>query len=320
MVKRGRGTKVVIFLGLLILLIIPLTSAGFFDDFRARITGKAPSQPTNVSVSVTGVNAVTVDVFNNTLTGIVTDPTEDSVNNIEFFVTVTDSDGVNDIDDSATNASFSRAGQPTRTNSSCVLVGDIDANSANFSCTISMYYFYEIGSWNITVFGNDLGNTTAQSNTSQIFQYNELKAIKISPTALTFPSVSPGDINQTSDNDPTLVNNTGNFDVILDNVQINAIDLQGQTISTDFIFAANFSVGIFTGSTVECNTTATVLVNVTDTFINDTILPPGNNSLSNSNSTSGQEQLFYCIQNVPSDISSQTYSTTGLGSWTVKIP
>ena len=318
MVKRGM--KVIIFLGFLILLIVPLISAGFLSDFRARITGELSSRPTNVSVGVTGVNPVTINVFNNTLFDAVTDPADDSVNNIEFWVTVTDTDGVNDINDSATNATFSRTGQPTRTNSSCVLEGDINANSANFSCTISMYYFYEIGSWNITVFGNDLGNTTAQSNTSQIFQYNELKAIKISPTALTFPSVSPGDINQTSDNDPTLVNNTGNFDVILDNVQINAIDLQGQTISTDFIFAANFSVGIFTGSTVECNSTATVLVNVTDTFINDTILPPGNNSLNNQNATSGQEQLFYCIQGVPSAISSQTYSTTGLGSWTVKIP
>ena len=317
MVKRG--IKVIIFVGLLILLILPLASAGFFSDFRARITGELSSQPTNVSVSVTGVNAVTINVFNNTLTGSVTDPTDDSLNNIEFFVTVTDSDGVNDINDSSVNATFSKTGQPTRTNSSCVLVGDIDSNSANFSCTISMYYFYEIGSWNITVFGNDLGNTTAQANTSQIFQYNQLQAIKISPTSLTFPSVSPGDVNQTSDNDPTLINNTGNFDVTLDNVQINAINLAGVTISTDFIFAANFSVGIFTGSTVECNSTATNLVNGTDTFINDTILPPGNNSLSYSNSTSGQEQIYYCIQNVPSSISSQTYSTSTLGSWTVKI-
>ena len=317
MVKRG--VRVIIFLGFLILLIVPLTSAGVFSDLFGKITGEVSSQPTNVSVSVTGINAVTVDVFNNTLTGSVTDPTEDSVNNIEFFVTVTDSDGVNDINDSATNATFSRSGQPTRTNSSCVLVGNLDANSANFSCTISMHYFYEIGSWNITVFANDLGNKTAQSNISQIFQYNQLQAIKISPTSLTFPSVSPGNTNQTSDNDPTLINNTGNFDVTSGNVQVNAINLQRQDISTDFIFAANFSVGNATGGGPPAECGATSLVNGTDTGITNTILPPGNNSLNNQNSTSGQEQLFYCIKNIPSDISSQTYSTTGLGSWTIKI-
>ena len=312
-----RGTKIIIFLGFLILFVVPLASAGLFDWFEAKITGKVPSRPTNVSVSVTGVNPVTVDVFNNTLTGIVTDPTEDSVNNIEFWVTVTDSDGVNDINDSATNATFSRTGQPTRTNSSCVLVSDIDANSANFSCTIGMFYFYEIGTWNITAFGNDLGNQTAQSNTSQIFQYNELKALKISPDALTFPSVSPGDTNQTSDNDPTLINNTGNFDVTLGNVQVNAIDLAGEVISTDFIFAANFSAGNATGSNTECQ--ATSLVNGTDTGITNSVLAPGNHSLNYQNETSGQEQLFYCIKDVPSDISSQTYSTSTLGSWTIKI-
>jgi hypothetical protein len=313
MVKRG--TKVIIFLGFLILLIVPLVSAGFFSDFRARITGELSSRPTDVNVSVTGVNPVTINVFNITLNGSVTDPSEDSVSNIEFWVTVTDADGVNDINDSSVNATFSRTGEPTRTNSSCVLVGDNPPNSANFSCTIGMYYFYEIGLWNITVFGNDLGNKTAQSNTSQIFQYNELIAIKISPSALTFPSVSPGDINQTS-NEPTLINNTGNYNVTLDNVQVNAIDLQGVDISDDFIFAANFSASIFTGSTAECNSTAIVLVNATDTFINDSILTRGNHSLGGG---VGQEQIYYCIQGVPSDISSQTYSTLGLGSWNIKI-
>jgi len=311
-----RGVKVIIFLGILTLLIVPFASAGFSDWFR-EMTGKLAARPTNVSVSVTGVAAVTLEVHNETLIPPVVDPTDDSVSNIEFFVTVTDSNGVNDINDSATNATFSRPGQPTRTNSSCVLVGDIDANSANFSCTISMYYFYEIGGWNITAFGNDLGNKTAQSNISQIFQYSQLQAIQFSPTTLTFPAVSPGDVNQTSDNDPTLINNTGNFNVTVDNIQVNAIDLQGEDIGGDFIFATNFSTGLFTGATEECNASATSLVNATDTFINGSILIFGNHSLDNN--VTGQEQLFYCITGVPADISSQTYSTSGLGSWTIKI-
>ena len=50
MEKRGR--KVILFLGLLILLIIPITSAGFFDDFYGKITGKATQDTTSVNITI----------------------------------------------------------------------------------------------------------------------------------------------------------------------------------------------------------------------------------------------------------------------------
>ena len=301
-----------------VILVSSFTSAGFFEDFYAKITGKASAQATNVSVSVAGTNAVTINVFNGTITGFAS--IESNPTSIEFWVTVTDSDGVNDINDSATNASFEyiTGGEAIRSNSSCIQQGaDIDGNSANFTCTIVMWYFDASGDWNITVYANDLGNLTAQSNTSQNFQYGQTTALVISPNELTWTSVSPGQINATSNNDPTLINNTGNFDVASGGMDINATNLLGVDLS-EFIPVANFSLDIDTGGNAEC-IGGTTPVNNTDTSIINSIVPSGNNSLSYGNETSGQEQIYYCITEVPSAISSQTYSTTGYGSWTLTM-
>jgi len=58
-----------------------------------------------------------------------TDPTEAGVTNVEFFITMTDTDGVADLNDSSVTANFtfSSAGEATRENTTCVLVGDLDS-------------------------------------------------------------------------------------------------------------------------------------------------------------------------------------------------
>ena len=56
------------------------------------------TQLTNVTVGVTGVNPVTIAVHNETLVIPIVNLVEDTSKSIEFFVTVSDADGVNDID------------------------------------------------------------------------------------------------------------------------------------------------------------------------------------------------------------------------------
>ena len=106
-----------------------------------------------------------------------------------------------------------------------------------------MWYFDVNGQWIINVTANDLGNMTYVSNYSTDFIYNQLQAIVISPQSITWPSVSPGAKNQTSNNDPTEINNTGNYNATA-NLQVEAINLYGAT--GEFINVANLTVDIET--------------------------------------------------------------------------
>lgn len=321
--KRGiiRRQMHFILIGLFLVLIISsFVSAGFFDWFKNTITGRASTQTYNASITVTGTSKVNITVDNGTIAGTINDPTENNDADIIFYVTVSDIDGVSDINDTSIIANFSRPGESLRSNSSCVLIADIDSTSANYSCTVRLQYFEGSGEYNITVGATDLGNTTYVYNTTRTFQYDQLQAIVISSNSLTWPSVSPGQVNQTSNNDPTIINNTGNYNS--PNLTINARNLHGETVTTTFINVANLTAGNNTGSSAECDfsptNNATLLTNGTDVQILKTSLTRGNHSKNTFNST-GQEQIFYCINQVPASVSSQVYSTTNGGSWTIKV-
>lgn len=301
-----------------LLAISSMVSAGFIDWFN-KITGLATSQGENVSVTVSGQKNVTVVIYNQTLTSV--NPTENSVTNVVFYVTLTDGDGVADINNTSLRANLSREGEGLRQNGSCTLLSNVNSTTANFSCTVQMWYFDVSGAWNITAGGRDLGSTLFVYNFST-FQFTQLQAVVIAPLSgnLTFPSVTTGATNQTSNSDPTIINNTGNYNVTAGNLQISAVNLLGEVNSSQAIFAGNFTVGNNTGGTppLECgNVSATRLFNNSYVAPRNTSLDRGNHSVNNGNT--GQEYLFYCLTDVPTDISSQTYSTLGGGSWTIRI-
>jgi len=304
-----RGIYVIITLGVIlsILLIVPLISAGLSDWFKAIITGKLGSQTTNISISVAGANAAQI-IFVETIGN--RDANESGIRSITFNITMSDPDGVLDLNDTSVNASFSMVGYTTRFNSTCTWIMDVSTTAANYTCEIEMYYWDANGDWTINVSGTDLGNTTFVYNDTTNFQYNELKAMVIHPPNLTWPGVSIGAQNQTSDNDPTYINNTGNYN---GEVKVTAINVHGETNSSEFIPAANFSIGTVTTGTNECN--KTLLVNASAETIISSNASRGNLSVG---AGVGQEELYYCITEVPSTgISSQTYSTTSAGSWTI---
>ncbi len=296
---------------ILILLLIPLASAGFFGWFKETITGKASSQPTNLSIAVSGTSPAQVTfVDNHTLTAIT--PNEfPSETEIKFNVTVRDPDGVADINTTATivNISIESA---VRRNLSCVYLGVVDAYSANFSCTVNMQYWdRNSDNWTIVAAAKDLGAGTYQYNNSMRFRYGLTKAMVISPSALTWATVTPGQTNRDSSNDPTVVNNTGNYN---GTIQITAIDLGGESNGAQTIPANNFTINR-TGAT-ECAAVENRMVNNSATTVLGTKSNPGNLS---AGAGAGQENLYYCIPLVP-QISSQTYSTLKGGSWTILYP
>ncbi|MEK6917650.1 MAG: hypothetical protein AABW51_01765 [Nanoarchaeota archaeon] len=227
-------------------------------------------------------------------------PIENSMRPVTFNVSVSDPDGYTDI--TSVSAQFSMAGEPTRINSSCTLQNGA-GNNANYSCTINMQYYDKDGNWNVTINVTD-SQSQQGTNNSQIFVYQLLKAIVInSPTTgLTWPGLSQGQTNIFSNNDPTVIENTGNYQ---GPILITAFDLFGQTNPAQIISASNFIAGPASG--LEC--TATQLSN------NFQISIAGSNLL---RGPGAQTQIYYCLNSVPL-VSSQDYSASGASSWIIAV-
>ena len=153
----------------------------------------------------------------------------------------------------------------------------------------------------------------------------------MSPNALTWPTLELGSTNQTSNNDPFLINNTGNKDISIGGFSITGYDLYGLTNIDEYIRAQNFSVHAINGTIgcsgigcLECN--GTQLLNSTSGTANPQTLSlanmtAGNNSFNYYNGTSGQEELFFCLRIVPPEISRQSYDTSGSrsASWIIEV-
>ncbi len=164
--------------------------------------------------------------------------------------------------------------------------------------------------WNVSVWGKDIGNGTTVYNSSTYFTYNLLKAMIVAPTSLTWAALNTATTNQKSNNDPTIINNTGNYNSTL---QLTAINLLGQTSPSNMIPANNFTTSNNDGTGALLEQSGK---NGTATTITGTVANRGNLSVG---SGAGQENLYYCIPLVP-NVPSQTYSTQLGGSWTILYP
>jgi len=262
----------------------------------------------NFSVS-TAANAAPTITFVEAIPNI--EPNEGGVNSTTFNFTVTDTDGGSTINISSAEARFNRTGETTRLNTTCINTTGAIGNDLNFTCTIGMYYFDQAGAWTINVTIKDNSDASGE-NSSTSFQYNSLSAMVISPVSLNWLSFGVTATNQSSDNDPIIVNNTGNAEGL--NINVTGLNLQGETNATQFIFAANLSV-----ENVDPSCGGTSMLNATSLNVTSTILQRGNNSLNNNNATSGQEELFFCVTAVNSDLTTQSYSSAAYGAWEIKI-
>jgi hypothetical protein len=310
-------------IGLLVVVFL-FFAIGGDGDFSNLITGRVASQNTNASITVTGISPVTILVQNNSLPSSVV--TVDGVGTQIFYVVVSDEDGVADINDTSVYANFTRAGQPTRHNSTCTWVADINSTAANFSCSIDVQYFDQQGLWQINASAVDLGNVTRIYQSDADFAVAELKGIEVGVRALTWNSVAPGAFNATSNNDPTVINNTGNFE---SNITLTAVNLMGESDASVFIDIANLTVANTTSgdtnttTNFECETNsgltsnATRMANNTLTHVLNTNLSRGNHSVLDGET--GQEQIYFCFPVISSSLSSQVYSTSNSQAWVIGI-
>ena len=309
MEKKG---AIIIVLICMILVILAI-NFNVMDILKKTITGQASTTQTvslNISVSsgnpfvyfITPVSAVTL-----------TDAPNPTYLTINF--SANDSDGAANLNNVTAAVNLTKATEALRMNSSCA-VKDFSGNYANYSCNVTLWWFDGDGDWTIYANISDLNSNIAVNNTKTV-TLNTLTGFVMSPSALTFGSLTPGTYNQTPTN-YLLLNNTGNVDISSGNVQINATDLRGETTSSQALYAGNFSASPYTGGNIECNITAsaTQMVNKTFTGVANTILAAGNYTI---NDGTAQERVYLCLREIGGELSQQYYSTQNLGSWTVKI-
>jgi hypothetical protein len=288
-------------------IVILLLFALNYSDFVNKITGYATSDATVLNITV-GNNAPTI-AYVESITA--KNPTDDTTTSITFNYTATDADGASNINRNTAKAYFQRGGETTRSNTSCINTSIGVGNDINFTCTIAMWYYDQNGAWTINATIQDNGGSYVENSTTT-FTYNVLPGMKMSPTSLSWAPITMGQTDVGSNNDPIQINNTGNDADV--NVNITSYHLRGEQTTSEFIYANNFTIE---NASQGCSGTA--MSNATSINVTTAILQRGNHSLNYDNSTSGQEQVYFCLKGLPGGISQQSYSSSAYGSWTVLI-
>ena len=282
------------------------------------ITGMASTRTTNVSVTVGNAAPTVESIVSGGFTIAAQSVTENGITELRANFLVTDPDGTGDLNDTTANLTLVKSSGPwtngnISANTSCSANADVDSDTANYTCTIQMHYWFLAGAWNLTAGIRD--NSSAYSANTTNFTIQETTAIVISPISITFASITIGQENVTSNNDPITVNNTANDDIATGNVRVTGLDLIGEVNKNFTIGANNFTTDIDTGGSpaAEC-TAGTQLVNATATGITSSVMAAGNRSAS-----LGIEELYICFRKVPSGITTQSYSTLNGTAWTVSV-
>ncbi|MEK6844397.1 MAG: hypothetical protein AABX83_03125 [Nanoarchaeota archaeon] len=300
--KRGVAFLVILFI------LLPFVNASFFDrinEWFEKNVQLAPQQPTDVRLQVGNVVPIIDTVPSISAVNLNPAP---STAGVTFTFVARDRNGAADLVDSTASASFTKAGEQTRT-APCSMQSQAGQRKT-YSCTINMQYYDASGVWNAEVSVQDQSSNIASDNTAT-FTVNLLRDISITPAIIGFPTVAQGDGNITSTS-PTIITNNGNFVAPANgDIQITAVNLQGETTPAEIIPAANFKATGPAGAATVC-TTGISLVHGTATAISSASLPRGP-------SGSNAADITYCITSVPEGISTQFYSATGGSAWIVGI-
>jgi hypothetical protein len=294
-----------------ILLFSSFVSAGFFEWFN-KLTGRATSGTVDINISVGVPQIIRVD---NTTIDLSNGPNEYPLyTSIIINFSVYSPSSVSMLN--YTSARINVTDRTTaRYNISCInwyAAGDY----ANFTCNVTLFHWDASGQWNITVSIKD-NNSNMVQNMTTTFYVGTRTAVKMAPAILTWAGIASGAVNQTSNNDPILMNNTGNDVIDIGGVTVNATDLRGERNDTLALWGGNFTVSTVTGNpTLECNET-TMGPESVYTAVARANLSIGNFTANNGDV--GQEQLYVCLKLAGTELTTQPYSTVNESSWTIKI-
>ncbi|MCG8699710.1 MAG: hypothetical protein MI922_16775, partial [Bacteroidales bacterium] len=234
--------------------------------------------------------------------------TESGTTAVTFSYQVTDLDETTDLNDTTAYAEFRKAGEETRS-AACTKSNNINTTTANYTCTIDMWYFDAAGDWIIKVSINDSETYTEDLSTS--FILGQTTAMVFSPSSVSFSgATSPADTNILADQRIT-INNTGNDPIDAGEIKIQATNLLGETDNSIGIYAENF-----TAHTAAACDIGPQMQNNSQTAILTATLSTGNFSI---NDGTAQEEIFYCLEALNPNLTAQTYSTNETGAWTITL-
>jgi len=319
--ERSKNTFVFVFV---LLLFVALIAIGYFSGFFGKITTFDTATSKSVGVNITVGAPVIIEVLNGTGTMSLSAATLSTSRVINF--TVYHGAGSQFLNDSTAYLNITLVGGVGELlrNNSCTRLNQ-SANYVTYSCNITMWWWDGAGNWNITAEIEDNNSNVAINSSTTLF-VGSTTGFEMSPNNLTWAAMGLGATNQSSNNDPLVLNNTGNQPIGnatgTSNISINATDLKGETNNIYSLFANNFSAGPVGGSCpgaacTECgggyagNFSRNKYANVTNV-----ILPKGNYTKQDG---TGQEQIFFCLRIAGYEIISQAYSTVNMTAWTVKI-
>ena len=291
-------------------LILPLVySFDIIEWFKeGTITGNA-AVTVSISVGNNAPNISSVEFDAQTIA-----PLDGDIRNFEISFLVDDPEGSGNLDNATAraNVTYSSYTNQNTTCDSALISGD----RINYTCTVQMQYYWTTASnlWNIAAeIADDNGNIVM--NDTANFTYSSLTASN-STSSLAWAAVVPSATNQTSTT-TMAVENTGNRATL--DILTTMIDLGGA--SGKIIPAANFTVFNSTVGATECDST-----NTTEAISYGVLPISGVNNTAKhillSALAAGQgstESLYYCLYDVPGDLSSETYSTTAGGSWDISV-
>jgi hypothetical protein len=339
--KRGKKDKLFIlsiFLTLIIL-IIPLVYANLFKDLKSSfdaVTGRGTSSGLGVAVESLGNNPpnITFISLNQSSPFSIV---EGGRLLIQVSFLADDPQGADNLDNLSAKLNISSVdASVTSTNTTCdsALVSEA-GNQINYTCTVLVQYYDPAGDWHVSAEINDSQGNSIQNSSllgdnaggGSSWFVSALTGMNLTPTSLTFPSVTGDTYNITSNNDPLQVENTGNQDKL--DVFVEGITMFDDNVATEaggtFIPAENFTISPNTGAScsgalcTECQNSAyvgTALVNDTATNITGPSLVRGQGNLTD---------IYLCLVHVPLNITLSNYST-GKGTsaedeedWTISV-
>jgi len=286
-------------------------SAGWLENIKNAISGKA-TQNVDLNISV-GIPQITL-IINNSI-DVSAGPSEaPAITTVVVNFSVYSPSGTGNLNDST--AAVNVTGDVERVNSSC-LNYESSTTDVNYSCSIDLQWWDGTGVWNITAYIEDNQSNFA-TNSSADFYVGSRTAFVMGPSALTWNALSPGTYNQTSNNDPLVLNNTGNAVISTSGITINSSNLRGETTPTEGLWAENFSVSWDTGGSsctldgcLECKGSA--MSRGDFTAITGANLTKGNYTIDDK--STGQEELYMCLMYAGSELSTQSYSTANETEW-----
>jgi hypothetical protein len=306
--KKERDVPKYVFLLLTLAVLTPVAFAGFFSDSLNFITGFATTTgQTGLNITI-GNTAPTI--YNVSATNPASpSPTESGQTEVNVTFHANDTDGATNLNDSTASAFFQFSGEPTRNTTSCTALSNVtgDGGSINYTCTVYMEYYDIADDWTINVTIQDINDAEGR-NASQTFTYQSTLAHSIGPSNLSWNSLAVTSTNSLASNDPLQINNTANANIT--SINVTALNLTGESISTEFIYADNFSVN--TADACDSGTNMTAHTSVKITAAANATVGRGNNT-----DGGGLEELFFCLEEIPPTISSQDYSATSGSAWTI---